>query len=72
MFRDKILTDKLGLITSSETHIDYVGGDAFKKRFMDEIGFVPMQIFKRISPVAIEFKPLKDSLFVNTMETLDP
>jgi hypothetical protein len=72
MFRDKIPTDKLGLITSSETHIDYVGGNAFKKRFTDEIGFVPMQIFKRISPVAIEFMPLKESLFVNPSETLDP
>ncbi len=72
MFRDKFPTNKLGLITSSETHIDYVGGDAFKKRFIDEIGFVPMLIFKRISPVAIEFKPLKESLFVNSLETLDP
>ena len=72
MFRDSIPTDKKGLITSSESHIDYVIGEAFKKRFMDEIGFVPMQIFTRISPVAVEFIPLKDALFMNSMETLDP
>lgn len=72
MFRDKIPTDKKGLITSSQSHIDYVAGETFTKRFMDEIGFVPMQIFTRISPVAIEFIPLKDALFVNSMETLDP
>jgi DUF218 domain len=72
MFRDGIPTDKKGLITSSQSHVDYVIGDAFKKRFMDEIGFVPMQIFTRISPVAVEFIPLKDALFMNSMETLDP
>ena len=72
MFRDQIPTEKKGLITSSQSHIDYVAGETFKKRFMDEIGFVPMQIFQRISPVAIEFIPLKESLFVNSMETLDP
>ena len=72
MFRDSIPTDKKGLITSSESHIDYVIGEAFKKRFMDEIGFVPMQIFTRISPGAVEFIPLKDALFMNSMETLDP
>lgn len=72
MFRDRIPTDKKGIITSSQTHIDYVIGDAFKKRFMDEIGLVPMQIFQRISPVAVEFIPLKDALFMNSMETLDP
>jgi hypothetical protein len=72
MFRDGIPTDKKGLITSSQTHIDYVAGEAFTKRFLDEIGFVPMKIFTRISPVAIEFVPLKDSLFVNSLETLDP
>ena len=72
MFRDRIPTDKKSLITSSESHIDYVIGDAFKKRFMDEIGFVPMQIFTRISPVTVEFIPLKDALFMNSMETLDP
>lgn len=72
MFRDQMPTEKKGLITSSQSHIDYVIGDTFTKRFMDEIGFVPMRIFQRISPVAVEFIPLKDSLFVNSMETLDP
>ena len=72
MFRDQMPTEKKGLITSSQSHIDYVIGDTFTKMFMDEIGFVPMRIFQRISPVAVEFIPLKDSLFVNSMETLDP
>lgn len=72
MFRDGIPTDKKGLITSSESHIDYVIGETFKKRNMDELGFVPMQLFKRISPVEVEFLPLMDSLFVNSIEPLDP
>lgn len=72
MFRDGFPTEKKGLITSSQSHIDYVFGETFKKRFMDEIGFVPMQIFQRISPLAVEFIPLKDALFINSMETLDP
>lgn len=72
MFRDKIPTDKKGLITSSQSHIDYVAGADFVKRNMKELGFVPMRVFERISPVAIEFIPLLDSLFMNSMETLDP
>ncbi len=72
MFRDGIPTDKKGLITSSQSHVDYVCGDVFKKRNLDELGFVPMQLFKRISPIAVEFLPLTDSLFVNSFEPLDP
>jgi hypothetical protein len=72
MFRDQIPADKKGLITSSQTHIDYVAGDEFAKRNMKELGFVPMQIFERISPVAVEFLPLIDSLFMNSLEPLDP
>lgn len=72
MFRDRIPMTKKGIITSSESHIDYVSGDAFKKRNMDELGYVPMQVFKRLSPVEVEFMPLTDSLFMNSMEPLDP
>lgn len=72
MFRYKIPTDKKGIITSSQSHVDYVLGETFTKRFMDEIGFVPMQLFNRLSPIEVEFLPLPDSLFVNSMETLDP
>jgi hypothetical protein len=72
MFRDKIPTNKKGLITSNRSHIDYVAGAEFVKRNMTELGFVPMRIFQRISPAAIEFMPLVDSLFANSMEPLDP
>ncbi len=72
MFRYKIPADKKGLITSSKTHIDYVAGEEFVKRFMKELNFVPMQIFARISPVEVEFLPLTDSLFMNSLDPLDP
>ncbi|HEY0427522.1 MAG TPA: YdcF family protein [Pyrinomonadaceae bacterium] len=72
MFRYQIPTDKKGLITSSQTHIDYVAGEEFGKRNLKELGFVPMRAFERISPVAVEFLPLVDSLFMNSMEPLDP
>jgi hypothetical protein len=72
MFRDRIPTDKKGLITSSQSHIDYVAGDEFVKRNMKELGFVPMRVFERISPVEVEFLPLIDSLFMNSIEPLDP
>ncbi|MGC2235110.1 MAG: YdcF family protein [Pyrinomonadaceae bacterium] len=72
MFRDQIPTGKKGLITSSQSHIDYVAGEEFVKRNIKELGFVPMRIFERISPVEVEFIPLVDSLFMNSMEPLDP
>lgn len=72
MFRDRIPTDKKGLITSSQSHIDYVAGEEFIKRNQKELNLVPMRIFERISPIAVEFIPLTDSLFMNSMEPLDP
>lgn len=72
MFRYGIPTDRKSLITSSQSHLDYVVGDEFVKRNTKELGFVPMQIFKRISPVEVEFLPLIESLFANSMEMLDP
>jgi DUF218 domain len=72
MFRYQIPIDKKGLITSSKSHVDYVAGEDFVKRNMKELGFVPMRVFERISPVEIEFLPLVDSLFMNSMEPLDP
>lgn len=72
MLRDGIPIDKKGIITSSESHIEYVGGEQFAKRLTDELGFVPMLIFKRISPAAIEFQPLPNALFMNSLDPLDP
>lgn len=72
IFRYGIPVEKKGLITSSQSHVDYVAGDDFKKRNMNELGYVPMQVFARISPVEIEFIPLSDSLFANSIEPLDP
>lgn len=72
MFRYKIPTDKKGLITSSESHINYVAGNEFVKRFMKELNFVPMQIFNRVSPIEVEFTPLNDALFMNSLDPLDP
>ncbi len=72
MFRYKIPSDKKGLITSSQSHIDYVAGNEFVKRFMKELDLVPMQIFARVSPIEVEFLPLSDALFMNSMDPLDP
>lgn len=72
MLRYSIPLDKKGIITSTDTHIDYICEERFTKRNMDELGYVPMQIFKRLSPIEVEFTPLTISLFVNSLETLDP
>lgn len=72
MLRYRVPLDKKGIITSTDTHIDYICEERFTKRNMDELGYVPMQIFKRLSPIEVEFVPLTISLFVNSLEMLDP
>jgi uncharacterized SAM-binding protein YcdF (DUF218 family) len=70
-FRYRIPTD-LALVTSSESHITSSTADEFRLRCEKELGYLPMEFIKRISPVAAEFKPSVASLFFDANDPLDP
>jgi hypothetical protein len=71
-FRYRLPTDRTALVTSSEDHITSSVNDDFRTRNQNELGYVPFEFIKRISPVAAEFKPAVASLFFDANDPLDP
>ncbi len=71
-FRYGIPTDRSALVTSSEDHITSSVHDDFRKRNLNELGYVPFDFIKRISPTEAEFKPSVTSLFFDANDPLDP
>ena len=71
-FRYGIPTDLKALVTSSEDHIAVTTKEGFRIRCSTELGYFPMELITRISPVAAEFKPSAASLFFDANDPLDP
>ena len=71
-FRYRLPIDRTALVTSSEDHITSSVNDDFRTRNLKELGYVPFEFIKRISPVAAEFKPSINSLFFDANDPLDP
>ena len=71
-FRYGLPADLTALVTSSEDHITSSVSDEFRTRNLNELGYVPFEFMKRISPVAAEFKPSVASLFFDANDPLDP
>lgn len=61
---------KWALINSTESHINAV--EVIEKRFMRELGLVPVELGKRLDELLIEFRPLKESFRIDHEEMLDP
>ena len=70
-FRYRIPTAS-ALVTSSENHITSTVADEFRSRCLRELGYLPFESIKRISPVAAEFSPSVASLFFDANDPLDP
>ncbi len=71
-FRYGIPTDRTALVTSSEDHITSSTNEEFRRRNLNELGYVPFEFIKRISPTEAEFKPSVASLFFDANDPLDP
>jgi hypothetical protein len=72
MQRYRIPFDRTGLITTDSYHSSYIGGDEFAKRNLEELGYQPVKIGKRVSEFDLEFVPVIDSMQVDPMQPLDP
>ena len=71
-FRYEIPNERKALVTSSEDHISIVTKDGFRIRCTTELGYFPLELITRISPIAAEFKPSVTSLFFDANDPLDP
>ena len=64
--------DKKSIVVTNANHSDYVGNPNFNARCMEELGYLPAVIFKRLNSTAIEFLPNVESLHQNPIDPLDP
>jgi len=64
--------DKKSIVVTNSSHSNYVGNANFNVRCMEELGYLPAVILKRLNSTAIEFLPNVESLHQNPIDPLDP
>lgn len=64
--------DKKSIVVTNVSHSDYVGNANFNARCMEELGYLPAIILKRLNSTALEFLPNVESLHQNPIDPLDP
>ncbi|HEY9003557.1 MAG TPA: YdcF family protein [Mucilaginibacter sp.] len=72
MIRYGIPTDKPSLFVTSKSQHDYVMMDAFDKRNIHDLGYLPYRGKKSISYHDIVFYPTWESLHMDPLDPLDP
>lgn len=72
MIRYGIPTDKPDLFITSKSQHDYVMQDAFDRRNVHELGYLPYRDKKSISNHDIVFYPTYESLHMDPLDPLDP
>jgi len=64
--------DKKSIVITNVSHSDYVGNPNFNARCLEELGYLPAIILKRLNSTALEFLPNMESLHQNPIDPLDP
>jgi hypothetical protein len=64
--------DKKSIVVTNVSHSKYVGDPNFNARCLEELGYLPAIILKRLNSTAIEFMPKIESLHQNPIDPLDP
>lgn len=60
------------MVITNVSHSNYVGNPDFNSRCLEELGYLPAIILKRLNSTAIEFLPNVESLHQNPIDPLDP
>jgi hypothetical protein len=68
----KMPLDKKSIVVTNVSHSDYVGNKNFNVRCIEELGYLPAIILKRLNSTALEFLPNVESLHQNPIDPLDP
>lgn len=72
MMAYQIPIDKKSIVVTNISHSNYLGKASFNTRCIEELGYLPATILKRLNSTAIEFLPNKESLHQNPIDPLDP
>lgn len=72
MIRYGIPLNKPAIATTSEGHRQYAGGERFDQKAMEEIGFVPRQVLRQLTPYEVEFRADPRSTHRDNIDPLDP
>lgn len=72
LWRYGIPFDRKALLTTDLAHSRSIESEAFAKRCVAEIGYMPFRVLQRVSRFDLEFLPLKASLQIDPIEPLDP
>jgi hypothetical protein len=64
--------DRPMLVVSDSFQTSYIAGKAFQQRNLDELGYMPVTIGRRLSETQLEATPLRRSEFRDAMDPLDP
>ncbi len=72
IYRYGIPFERKGLIVTDQLHSSTIETPAFRERCVRDFGYEPVRPFSRISPFALEFFPLLDSLHADASDLLDP
>lgn len=72
LYRYAIPFDRKALVSTDPDQSRYIEDPLFAKRCTDELGYVPFRLLGRISPLDLEFLPVKESLQADPQDPLDP
>lgn len=64
--------NKKSLVVTNNLHSDYTGDQRFITRCIEELGYAPTTILKRLDATTLEFLPQLKALQQNPLEPLDP
>ena len=72
LYRYAIPFDRKALVSTDPDQSRYIEDPLFARRCTDELGYVPFRLLGRISPLDLEFLPVKESLQADPQDPLDP
>ena len=72
MIAYQIPIDRASLVVTNNMHSQYTGDIRFAERCLEELGYLPAVIQKRLNATTLEFLPNLESLQQNPLEPLDP
>ncbi|PQB07757.1 hypothetical protein BST83_11795 [Polaribacter filamentus] len=72
IFKYNIPIDKKGIISTSNTHSEYVSSNRYPTRSQAEMNHIPVELYNRLSDFDIEFTSLIEVLHLDSSDPLDP
>ncbi|MBL4561903.1 MAG: YdcF family protein [Labilibaculum sp.] len=72
IFRYGIPTDKKAIVSTSESHSEYVASDRFQTRSIREMKHIPLELYERLSKFDLEFTSKIEVLHLDASDPLDP